>query len=57
MPGNPAMANFHCVHKAEEPKKLEDEELEEGEVEEEVPEEREDEELEERSKGGGASSQ
>lgn len=48
MPGNPAMANFHCVHKAEGPEELEDEELEEGEVEEEVPEELDDEELEER---------
>lgn len=38
IPGNPAMAHFHCAHKAEE--------LEEGEVEEE--EELEDEELEER---------
>lgn len=48
IPGNPAMANFHFVHKAEEPEERQDEELEEGEVEEEVPEELEDEELEER---------
>lgn len=33
-PGKPAMAGFHCVHKAEaeEPGELDDEELEEGEV-------------------------
>ena len=33
MPGNAAMANFHCVHKAEQPEELEDEALEKVEVE------------------------